>query len=319
MEQRTENERLIVQYLIGDLPEEERKIVEDRYFKDDSFFEEAAIIEEDLIDDYLHGKLTVSEREQFEDHYLASPARRERLEFSRTMMRYITDAPVSDAPLQDAPARRGLRSWFLSLLNGQNRTLQFALGAVVLVIAAAAAWLLYENTRLKGEINDFQAERARFEQKEREMSNQAAEQRERERELTARIESEQSERRQLEQQLAESMPQPPAIFELASTATRSGAAAKSLNIPSATKRVELRLYVEQGDYIAYRAVLQTAEWKKIWSRDGLKASTTSSGKVVTLNLAAELLSGGDYILTLGAKADGSYEDVGEYSFKVVRK
>jgi anti-sigma factor RsiW len=329
VKQRTESEELIIRYLTGDLSERSRQKVEDRYFKDDSFFEEVAIVEEELIDDYVRGRLTGHVREQFEKHFLTSPARRERVEFSRTMLKSLTGEPISDEPfpvmhLTDDPARRKSRSWFRSLFSGQNRTFQLAAVATMLLIAAGAVWLLLENRRLRDEINDLQAACTTLEQKEKEMARQVEGQRERERELEAQVETEQNGRRQLEQQLdqllAQSQPQPPTIFELTSNSTRSTGATKSLSIPSSAKTATLRLYIEPGDYSTYRAVLETAEGEKVWSKSGLKASATSSGKAVVVNLPAALLSSRDYVLMLGgANAGGDYDDVGAYSFRVVKK
>jgi anti-sigma factor RsiW len=313
--QKAENEELIIQYLLGDLPEKELSRVEDHYFDDDAFFEEMAIVEEELIDDYVRGHLAGRDREKFENSFLVSPARRERVEFSRTLMKSLSvEQPAA------RPSRRESVSWFQSLFVNRNRAFQFACAALALLLAAGATWLAIENARLRNDIARLHTESAAFEEREKELAEQAAKERERGDGLKARAESEQNERQQLEQQLARSQPQPVAILELASNATRSGGSTKSFNIPSGAKIVELKLYTEPSDYKIYRVMLQTADGEKVWSKDGLKARTTSTGKVVIARLPADLLSSRDYILTLGgAAAGGDYDDAGMYSFKVAKK
>ena len=314
MEQRGENEKLIVRYLLGDLPEEEVRRVEDHYFDDDAFFEEMAIVEEELIDDYVSGNLAGRELEQFENLYMASPARRYRVDFSRKVMNSRSGGRESDGPV-----RRKSGSWFRGLFIGRNLAFQFACAAVALIVAAVA-WLAIENARLRNDINRLQAERTTLEQKEKEVAGQVAKERERGDELMASVEREQNERQQLEQQLARLQPHPIAILELSSDTTRSGGAVKSLNIPSGAQTVELKLYTEPNDYETFQVALQTADGGKVWSKGGLKARTTPSGKVVVARLPAKLFSSQDYLLTLsGSARGGDYEDAGIYSFKVAKK
>ena len=315
MGQRVENKERIIQYLLGDLPEKELSRVEDHYFDDDAFFEEMAIVEEELIDDYLSGHLAGRDREKFESSFLASPARRDRVEFSRTLIKSLS-GPRPDA----RPVRRESVSWFQSLFINRNRVFQFACAALALLVAAGVTWLAVENARLRNDIARLHAESATFEEREKEMAEQAAKERERADELQARAESEQNERQQIEQQLARSLPQPATIIELSSNATRSGGSTKSFNIPSGAKIVELKLNTEPSDYTIYRVMLQTAGGEKVWSKGGLKARTTATGKVVVARLPADLLSSKDYILTLGGSAEGGdYDDAGIYYFKVAKK
>jgi hypothetical protein len=315
VEHKSENEKLIIRYLLGDLPEEESVRIEDRYFADDDFFEELAIVEEELISDYEHGKLTGHERERFKDKYLSSPTRRNRVEFSRNLMNALSIERGSTKP-----DRSESRSWLRTLLTSRNRSLQFALSAAALLFLAVTSLLVIEYFRARNEINRLQSERATLEQREKEMAEQAEQQRAHNGELLARLEREQNDRQKLEQELAGLQPQAIKEFDLFSNALRGDSATKSFTIPNRTKTVRLKLYLEPDSYKSYRATIQNAKGEKAWSKSGLQARKTSSGKELVVGLPAELFSSGDYTLTLGgATAKGDYEDVSDYDFKVVKK
>ena len=72
-------------YLLGDTTEDERAEVEKKYFADDELFEELVEVEHDLVDAYIDGLLTPAERMQFEERFMSTPERKERVEFARTL------------------------------------------------------------------------------------------------------------------------------------------------------------------------------------------------------------------------------------------
>lgn len=104
-------------YLLGDAAEDECLALEQEYFKDAGAAERIARVEEDLIEDYLDGRLSPDERDAFERHYLATPGHRIRLETIRRLRRRV-------------PARTGASLWpWLAL-------------AAALVVATGTWWLV---------------------------------------------------------------------------------------------------------------------------------------------------------------------------------
>jgi hypothetical protein len=79
------DETLIRRYLLGDLPESEANSLEQQYFTDDEAFERVWAVENDLVDDYVAGRLAAGDRGRFERRYLASPRHRERLATARAL------------------------------------------------------------------------------------------------------------------------------------------------------------------------------------------------------------------------------------------
>src|SRR5258705_4559054 len=79
------NHTLIADYLLGALPEEDLERFEARYLQDETLFEELQEIEDELIDDYASGALKTHQRSLFEQYFLRSSERREKLEVARAM------------------------------------------------------------------------------------------------------------------------------------------------------------------------------------------------------------------------------------------
>lgn len=88
MKQRS-NGKQIVQYLLGDLPEEEQQQLDEQFFVNDDYFERLMATEDELIDDYLRGRLSAHERERFERNFLTSPFLRERVTLAKALIDYI--------------------------------------------------------------------------------------------------------------------------------------------------------------------------------------------------------------------------------------
>jgi len=80
------------------------------------------------------------------------------------------------------------------------------------------------------------------------------------------------------------------------------------------------LTIERNDYRTYRADLRTAEGKSVLQGSRLRTKAMAGKAMATLQVPADSLTSGDYILTLsGVPKGGGSEVVAEYSFRVVRK
>lgn len=105
-------ERQLVEYLLGGLPPEERERTEERLFIEEDLHEELEATGDDLIHAYLAGTLPQVDRERFETHFLASPRRRQRLEFMRGLM-VAVNRVSADAPVARPRERYVWRPWML--------------------------------------------------------------------------------------------------------------------------------------------------------------------------------------------------------------
>ena len=93
-------DQLIIQYLLGSLPEKEAERMDELAVADDNFFWRVRSVENDLVDQYVKGELSADKLERFRTHYLSSPLRRENVKFAQTLGRALEQSPETR------------RSWF---------------------------------------------------------------------------------------------------------------------------------------------------------------------------------------------------------------
>ena len=125
-------------YLLGELDDARRNQLEERLLNDREMFEEVLISEDELVDQYLAGKLTDNEKKQFETHFLITKDRQQKFRFGQAFNRYLQ--------LKDVPAvqfEMPVRSrWFLSGAFWPMRqavTAAFVL-VVVTILSVAVYW-----------------------------------------------------------------------------------------------------------------------------------------------------------------------------------
>jgi hypothetical protein len=83
-------------YLLGRLPAEARDQMDDEYFTDRETFEEMLAAENDLVDEYVRGQLSGSDRKAFEREYLNTPEGRQKVALARTLVQYVdASAPLA--------------------------------------------------------------------------------------------------------------------------------------------------------------------------------------------------------------------------------
>ena len=81
------------QYLLGNLSGSARERLERRVLNEAEVNEEVQATEDELIDQYLGGKLDAQERKQFESYFLVPQERQQKLRFGGTLRRYLDSLP----------------------------------------------------------------------------------------------------------------------------------------------------------------------------------------------------------------------------------
>jgi hypothetical protein len=146
----TEEKQTIRAYLLGLVPDEEMSPLEERLMSDKAFYEELLIVEDELIDQYLEGDLSASERESFENHFLLTPERQRKVRFGRALNRYIATAdPLPDNDAAAEEVSEGTRDvpkpppkpWYSVFLPSQNPILSYSLATALVLIVAGVSWL----------------------------------------------------------------------------------------------------------------------------------------------------------------------------------
>jgi hypothetical protein len=291
MEQESTEHLLIRAYLLGQLPEEDQDSVELRLLSDARFIEEVAIEENRLYDDYVRGDMLEADRKAFERLTRADPGRAEKLQFAKALHRYVGQAAEPDSFSSFTHGQKVVSLQQRLSATFHNNVRGFSLAALFILITAGVIWLfIYQ----QGGSREAQLKRQR-EELGREVGrlNEGA---------TA------PDRRSVLQ-----------VGPIQPSLLRGAAGGNDAVILQDTTVVQLRLELPPPPYQEYRARLQVVGGDELFTVDGLKITTTNDSRELLLNIPARVTPPADYQLELSGRADsGTYEEVGVYSFRVIR-
>jgi len=305
-------------YLLGQMSQEEATEFESEFFADDDLFEEMSSLENDLIDSFVRGELSERERRQFETGYITCQARRENVEFARQLLTHIEEPQqaFSSAKLNVAQERSKRLHSFASYWLPR---LAFA---IALIAIGATSWLIISNRRLQREVDQVRFQQADLQRSLRE-EFQTTEQRLREQisSLEERLRETVSDS---ERQLATGNTKPRGLDIVALALTpgleRTASESKTVILPRSPVLVRLNLYLERDDYPSYRASIETPSGVTVWRKSHLRASGPTQGKMVTLEVASQVLFGDDFLIRLrGVTPTRGVHDVGDYRLFVRRR
>lgn len=137
-----ENERghkVIREFLLGTLNDKAKKReLERNMLLDESFAEEIFIAENKLIEDYLDNNLDESQRRCFEQFYLCSPQRKQRVKMITHLRRYAMKAEAQPIG-QFSNEKTGIFEWRQVF---SPRTLGFAMVFLIVACAGLGTWRL---------------------------------------------------------------------------------------------------------------------------------------------------------------------------------
>jgi tetratricopeptide (TPR) repeat protein len=134
------DQNTIRRYLLGEVTEEdELRLIEERLLTDDEYFEEIAVTEDELIDQYVSGSLGPGEQEKIESHFLATVERRRKLRFAQALRKYVSAAGA--AAISRTPRQRfNPLSWSSLLFTPYGAV---AVAALVLLCVGLVGWRLF--------------------------------------------------------------------------------------------------------------------------------------------------------------------------------
>lgn len=320
------NEKLIAEYLLGDLPEEQQVEIEDRAFQDTEYLASITAVENDLIDEYVRDEMPETVRRKFENRFLASAERRKRVEFAKALTQITSEYAFKEKGVVAAVSvswRDSLEAFFRSL----NPVAKFAMAAIVLLVLVGGAWLVTETLRLRTRLTTLQAEN----QSQRNLEQQVELERRRNAELNARLNQEKQQREQSEESLRQltetanaNTPAPRSIIAsltLLPGISRGGGDKPTLSIAPDASLVRLQIGIDPEEQFKTFAVdLRSVAGRQVWTRENLTARNRRGARSIGLTLPATALKPGEYELKLtGVTEGGATEDVGFYYFDVRKK
>jgi len=326
--QKSQQEDLMIRYLLGDLTEEEQTQIEERFLADKQYFEHLCSVEDALIDDYAQRNLTEYEHRKVEGLLLSSPRQAREIEFVQDIIKYVSNNPIEEIDERDAGQLKPANKSRSLLALPHIRSLGSAVAlAVILILIIASVCIVIWNLALQKKIGQLVAMQAGLEERHEELRQQLNKQDDSREAIVKELESERRKREQLEEELSTLQESRPLISTnniatlnlKTASFTRGEGKLRVVHINPRVTQFQIRINLDKvGDYKSYSAVIKTFEGREIWSKDQIKPGQVNLARLV-FTLPADILENHDYILTLkGQTGAESIVEIGDYPFRIKR-
>lgn len=316
----SEHNNSIRRYLLGELSEREREQIEDLLMTDKDVYQELLFAEDDLIDDYVLNTLHESDRTKFKKRFLAVPELRQNVSITSALRRH---ALATTPQVVDEPQSRSvslvdrLRSFFM------QPAVAVSFAAILLAAVVLDAWLLRQNSQLRGRVEQLEARQtnpstahleeqlAAADQRNKQLSDELSQQQQRLAEESRKLALAQE---QLNRQSPRANGSGVLAIALTLGSMRDSGEWTKFSIRPSIGEVSFGLDVADGNYLRYQAVLETVEGQPKLSKN-LRLTRSN---VLTLNVLSRILVPGDYRIVLnGINSSGASTEVGNYYFRVL--
>jgi len=301
------NSEKINDYLLGSLSAEETEPLDELSITDAAFAEALIVAESELIDAYVLNELDAQTRRKFENRYLATPIKREKVKFAETLQQFGSRQQARVTPYAAAP---GWLSWLKSQF-GRQSILQWGFAAAALVLSAAVVWLAFQNIRLRSEMLAIRAHNNELAQSQQQLQKQLEEA---QRSAQARVETPVK----TDQGEIKDHPASSAVLSLVLTPLLRGAQQKpTLNLAGDTTAVTVKVVLEPNDFSSYRVELLAEGQGPVWRAVNLKPQARNGAQSLALALPVRVLKANNYVLRIsGTDKNGASEVVGDYPFTI---
>jgi hypothetical protein len=305
------NKELLARYLLGELSAGDRQRLEKEFLADDEVWETLSAVENDLIDSYVRGDLPEEKKWQFEQHFLDTPEKRERLEMARLLMDPAVRQSIRTAPIEKHEKRGSWLEASVEVLWGRHRAMNLGLGVAGLALVVVAAFMVLQNRHLQTELGQLQSQETALQRQIDQLQQQISS-------------LSNPQERNAGGNTGNPGPREPetvAVLLIPGLSRRPGQQNNNvLRIPATASSVVLKLEMKRDPYPQYEVLIETPEGNRVSRNERLKSEPgENGGKVVSLRLPSQLLRKGDYIVTLsGQKPGDGTEILDSYSLSVVR-
>jgi hypothetical protein len=283
MEVSTQNREMLRQYLLGQSIDADLSQMDEQLMSDSQLYNELLLLEDELIDEYLRGRMSADDRRSLENYFLRSPRHQQKLRFARALNRYVDAAgpeedhavsedqtvspvtgtavpPVANAP---SPAIRS-KSRSFPFWPFQQPALNYAFGAALLILVAGVSWLAIKTWQPSGPGKVFEATLA-----------------------------------------------PGGVV-------REGGEVPAISIPAGTDTLRLNLLLPDNDDQDFKVELRGSDSKTIWTKDHLSPITTAGKKSLRIDVSTHLVQRDTYRIKLSSRSSGAYEESASYTFRAAR-
>jgi hypothetical protein len=295
----------LVQYLLGKLPAEESERLDELSVTDDDFARRLRETENDMVDAYVHSELSGKALEEFRTFYLSSAKRREKVAFAEGLLRF--QASAARVAIQSSKKA----SFFSRAFAPRRMVLQFA--AAALAMSLILGYLLFDNARLRYQVDDARTQQSSLEQNKQKLENELREQRAANADSQNGPEHGGTNRADLDQLKTLTVMLPPP--------TRGLSSVKTITVHPDADLVVLVLTLESADFSLYRVTLKNpATNEVVWHSADLEAAPVDNKPGLTVSFRAGLLKTQNYVAEVaGVSRAGNSQVIGDYPFHVVLK
>jgi hypothetical protein len=280
-----QRDEVLVRYLLGSLPHEEAERLDELSIADDTVASRLSEAENDLVDAYIRNELSGETLELFRSVYLASPGRRQKVQFAKTLAAFSE----REQPLAH-------RWWAIS-----TSIPRWSLATMAVAVALGATWFIQDDLRLRNQMSRSEAAAAATERRAQDL------------------------RHELDQLRASGPQPPTDPAPLTTLAvllgppTRGAARIPTVTIAARTGAVAFELQLEANDFPSYRAALNVSEVNRTpWRSGVLKAHASGERSAISVTLPASLLGPGNNVFEVSGLGP-DLEPIGSYAFRVTVK
>ena len=297
------DDKYLVRYLLGALPQEDSERLDELSISDGDFAWRLRGIENDLVDAYVRSELDAETLDLFKSSYLASDRGRQKVAFAEGLRLF-------QAKTARANELSGRKFRWLGL-SPQRTLLQLGMAAVALAMFITAAFLFFDDIRVRREINGARLRHGSTDQRVQELERQLNEQRAANAETARQLEQARKSGPHLNALKTLSLVLPPP--------TRGVSTIRVVTVHAGTDLVVMTLTLESSDYPHYRVTLKDpSTGKAVWTSPDLDSSPVGDKQGVSAGIPAELLKQQNYIAEVaGLPRGNSPRVVGDYPFRVV--
>ena len=314
-----------MRYLLGKLSDSEAARLEQKYFSDDSVFDDIEIAEDELIDAYVRNRLSAEDQKLFEAKLLGSERIAERVEFARLLSKSGLSVPVNDD--------RAKVSWWRALFNfslAPNPAISGAVAGVVFLIVlgipGSLVWM-----QLRNQSTRLALERAAIEQQKQQLAQEIADRQSKTNQLATDLQSAKEQQEKLQQQLQAMEEQlattsrQSTVSAIASTllfpySTRSPGQANELIVRPSVSTIELKLALGADDYKLYEATIKSPGNPNVLTKQRLRSRRSGQDRIIILHFPSRSVSSGEYSVSVsGLTSSGTYDPVADYRVRVSKK
>ncbi|HET9282792.1 MAG TPA: hypothetical protein VFR24_12590 [Candidatus Angelobacter sp.] len=297
------NDELLTRYLLGDLPAEQAEQLDELSVVDDEFAWRLNGVENELVDGFVRGELEGETLQKFQSVYLASPRRRQKVEFAAGLFELEKRTALQAA--SPKPTKVSTDRWgWLGAISFQ----QWGFAAAAVALLLIAAFLFTDNLRLRRQVDQASSNSSQHEQ-------QLQQELDRQRAANAEIQGELDHARSAGQDLS----QLKTVSLLLPPPTRGVGPVQSVAVHPRTDLVAVLLTLESDDFPQYRVALKDpATQREVWHSPDLSSSSAAGHMAVAVSVPAKLLQQQHYLAELtGIRRNGATEPIGDYPFGVI--